>query len=57
MAERVKELQDAGDAFHAHLDECKQCEQRPFDLCSIGHVLINRAAGVELPKTTAEDAG
>lgn len=30
--------------FHAHLDDCRQCRDNPFDLCPIGVVLINEAA-------------
>lgn len=30
--------------FHAHLDECAQCEKQPFDLCAIGARLIRLAA-------------
>lgn len=29
----------AADAFHAHLDECRQCREHPFDLCGVGHIL------------------
>jgi hypothetical protein len=32
------------DAFHAHLDCCKQCMNNPFDLCAEGRRLINAAA-------------
>lgn len=32
-------------AFHAHLDVCKQCEQNPFDLCREGLLLLKCAAG------------
>lgn len=32
--------------FHAHLDECQQCEAHPFDLCSIGRRLL---AGFVVP--------
>lgn len=28
------------DNFHKHLDNCKQCEQNPFDLCSTGKLLL-----------------
>lgn len=30
--------------FHAHLDACAQCRERPFDLCSVGAPLL-KAAG------------
>ncbi len=26
--------------FHKHLDECKQCKEQPFNLCSKGKELI-----------------
>jgi hypothetical protein len=26
--------------FHAHLDECKQCREHPFGLCSTGSRLL-----------------
>ena len=32
------------DKFHAHLDECEQCRNRPFDLCQLGYSLLVRAA-------------
>ena len=31
---------EAAAAFHRHLDECAQCRNNPFDLCSAGHILI-----------------
>lgn len=31
-------------AFHAHLDVCKQCRNRPFDLCAKGYALLVAAA-------------
>lgn len=31
------------DDFHKHLDNCKQCREQPFNLCSIGHTLIHKA--------------
>lgn len=30
--------------FHAHLDACQQCEQRPFELCVVGAKLLKAAA-------------
>jgi hypothetical protein len=42
----------AASKFHAHLDECQQCEAHPFDLCSIGRGLLREFAqiqGRELP--------
>ena len=32
------------DAFHAHLDACQRCRDRPFDLCSSGALLLRTAA-------------
>lgn len=34
------------DAFHAHLDVCRQCRDNPFGLCAVGGPLLERAAGV-----------
>ena len=31
-------------AFHAHLDVCTQCSDRPFDLCDVGRALLEKAA-------------
>jgi hypothetical protein len=30
--------------FHAHLEVCAQCANRPFDLCSDGALLLAMAA-------------
>lgn len=30
----------AADAFHAHLDACERCRERPFDLCATGAQLL-----------------
>lgn len=30
--------------FHAHLDACRQCRDRPFDLCSTGDRLLRATA-------------
>lgn len=30
--------------FHAHLDECQQCANHPFELCSEGARLLGLAA-------------
>lgn len=39
---------DKLEAFHAHLDECEQCRNRPFDLCPQGkaalEAFVDRAA-------------
>lgn len=29
--------------FHEHLDKCKRCRENPFDLCTIGLILIKQA--------------
>lgn len=31
------------DTFHAHLDECIQCRDHPFALCSMGYKLVRKA--------------
>lgn len=31
--------------FHAHLDECRQCREHPFALCSTGRELLGHTAG------------
>jgi len=41
------------DKFHAHLDECEQCEKHPFDLCEKGARLL-REAGEEAAKYLRE---
>ncbi len=33
-------ISDPTEAFHAHLDRCRQCSERPFDLCPTGEVLL-----------------
>lgn len=44
-ADTIMEIaQKFTDAFHAHLDQCEQCERNPFDLCMVGAALL-RAAG------------
>ena len=37
-------LTESMDRFHAHLDECKQCRDRPFGLCPSGQTLLLAAA-------------
>lgn len=37
-------MQEAADAFVAHLDICNRCEQKPFDLCPEGQRLLNAFA-------------
>lgn len=31
-------------AFHAHLEICKRCRERPFDLCAEGAELLEIAS-------------
>ncbi len=31
------------DAFHKHLDDCRQCANHPFELCSVGAELLELA--------------
>lgn len=40
VADYVASDEFAGDAFHAHLDECEQCRNRPHNLCSVGESLL-----------------
>lgn len=32
------------DQFHAHLDVCVRCRERPMDLCPVGGMLLRLAA-------------
>jgi hypothetical protein len=48
MPERVDPV--AMGKFHKHLDVCKQCEEHPFDLCSVGLPLLLACA----PSVVAE---
>lgn len=38
------------DAFHAHLDVCRQCRDNPFALCVEGYKLLETAAASGLPQ-------
>lgn len=42
-----------GDEFHAHLDQCRQCREEVFNLCSVGAALLHSCAdspiGVGVP--------
>jgi hypothetical protein len=29
-------------AFHDHLDVCKQCREHPMNLCAVGAALLSR---------------
>lgn len=42
---RIEQLQRFNDAFEKHLDQCSQCNQPPFKLCHVGHVMLNAAGG------------
>lgn len=42
------------DAFHAHLDECDRCRDRPFDLCVIGERKFEAAADEALERGARE---
>ena len=44
-------MTDRIDAFHAHLDECEQCREHPFDLCPLGGPLLESAASGLPPPT------
>jgi hypothetical protein len=35
---------DPVNGYHAHLDVCKRCRERPFDLCQIGAEALRREA-------------
>ena len=35
---------EPADAFHAHLEACKQCREQPFNLCAVGTPLLKLAA-------------
>lgn len=37
----------AQDEFHAHLDQCAQCRNRPLNLCPVGVHLLWRVGQVE----------
>ncbi len=39
----------AHDKFHAHLDQCQRCEERPHELCAIGARLLQEAAQQACP--------
>jgi hypothetical protein len=35
-------VKEQAEAFHAHLDVCKQCANHPFDLCLTGQEIMRR---------------
>lgn len=37
-------INDQVDAFHAHLDVCRQCREHPFAICPNGYKLLVDAA-------------
>lgn len=43
-------MKEAGEKFHAHVDQCQRCKERPFDLCELGAQLLKDTA-------SAVDAG
>lgn len=45
MRRELPNRKEAADRFHAHLDECKQCREQPFDLCPTGAELLEKTAG------------
>jgi hypothetical protein len=54
IEERVQKLLEYGDQFQSHLEACKQCEEHPFNLCSVGHRLLNLAGGMHDDKEEKE---
>lgn len=42
------------DAFHRHLDGCKQCRENPFNLCREGEMLL-RASAIEIEQQKLKD--
>lgn len=38
-------LRTADADFHVHLNGCAQCEQHPFNLCTVGAALLQKTAG------------
>lgn len=43
----VAGVNDANRVFHAHLDSCRQCREKPFGLCVEGAVLLQKVAEAE----------
>lgn len=39
-----EEFERDRDAFHAHLDVCRQCREQPMNLCPAGAPLLRVAA-------------
>jgi hypothetical protein len=42
----IQSVRAAADKFHAHLDVCKQCADKPFELCAEGRSLIQAVGKV-----------
>lgn len=42
-------------AFHKHLDECKQCNGNPFQLCLLGELLLKSAVQLSLSDITQSE--
>ena len=49
------------EAFHKHLDTCKRCRDRPFDLCPEGGSLlvscVSGTSGTLTPRRTDDGGG
>lgn len=41
LTPQERTVRDAADKFQAHLDACKRCAERPFDLCKAGAELLS----------------
>lgn len=44
-----------GGVYHSHLDVCRRCRERPFDLCPEGGKLLSAAALGTDTRDEAED--
>jgi hypothetical protein len=44
----------AADAFHDHLDVCKQCRENPFSLCRVGLPLLTATMAKPAPRLSPE---
>lgn len=53
LTEILRDVRQAADAFHAHLDVCEQCEQHPFDLCERGLQLFAAIPGTRSGRVPA----
>ncbi len=41
---KLEVVEPATDAYHAHLDACERCRDRPFAMCVAGRLLLARTA-------------